>query len=345
MNKKLLALAIGAAVAMPVVALAEGPTLYGQLDVSLNNARTVTGAAAKTDIWSIANNASRLGVKGTADTGVDGLKGIYYAEFGLNVDDGTASAPLASPISQRNIYAGLKGGFGSVVMGNTDTPTKLVQGKVDQFNDTVADIQAYTTGEKRAPNSLIYATPKFGDAFTATVALLQSELNDDNVGEAVSASFVYEQDALYAGVGLDKQVPTTTVALGGFDSGAGVEVVPTATGEVDIVRAVVGYNTDGFEVGFLYQTAEQVDPTAAAGNGDTTMVLGAAFKTGDMKIKAQYGQTEGDASGVVETMIALGADYSVGKATTVYGLLALNEDDKVAALESQTFAFGIKQKF
>lgn len=70
MNKKLLALAIGAAIAMPVAALAEGPTLYGKIDLSLENQDN--GAA---DMWVVENNASRIGVKGSADTGVSGLAG------------------------------------------------------------------------------------------------------------------------------------------------------------------------------------------------------------------------------------------------------------------------------
>ena len=108
MNKKLLALAIGAAIAMPVAALAEGPTLYGKIDLSLENQDT--GAA---DMWVVQNNASRLGVKGSADTGVSGLQGIYLAEFGVDADDG------ASPFTGRNIYAGLKGDFGTVLIGTS----------------------------------------------------------------------------------------------------------------------------------------------------------------------------------------------------------------------------------
>jgi len=326
MNKKLLALAVGAAIAMPVAALAEGPTLYGQIDVSLDNMDNGT-----TDTWTIEDNASRLGVKGSAETGVDGLKGIYVAEFGLNADDGDAdNAAGNDPITQRNIYVGLAGNFGAVLMGNLDTPTKSVQGKVDQFNDTAADISAYVAGELRAPNVLAYATPKIADSLTATVALWQSEAAGDGIGEAISASVVYEQDALYLGLGMDMEVPST--------GGVAVTAAPTLN---DITRVVAGYTTDTLEIGFMYQMAEET----VAANEDTTMLLGGAFKSGDLKVKLQYGQTEGDTAGVTntETMLAVGADYNVGKATTAYGLLAINEDD--AGLENQTLSLGIKQKF
>lgn len=328
MNKKLLALAIGATVAMPVVALAEGPTLYGQLDVSLTN--TDTGAATG-DVWSIESNASRVGIKGSADTSVDGLKGIYLAEFAVYADDGLSAAAGSTPLTQRNIYAGLQGNFGTVLMGNVDTPVKTVQGNVDQFNDTAADIAAYTAGEFRAPNILAYVSPKLADSVTATVALWQGETAPAaaGVGDATSLSVVYQQEAIYAGLGMDLEVPST----GG--------IALTAGSLRDITRLVFGYAADAVEVGFMYQMAEE-DVSAAE---DTTMVLSGSFKSGDLKVKAQYGQTEGDTGAATNTatMLALGADYMVGKATTVYGLFATSEDD--VALDTQVLSFGIKQKF
>ena len=79
MNKKLLALAIGAAVAAPVVAQAEGPTVYGKVNVSLDNIDTSV-AGVSTEDWKLNSNASRLGVKG--DYELDGgLKAVYLAEY------------------------------------------------------------------------------------------------------------------------------------------------------------------------------------------------------------------------------------------------------------------------
>src|SRR3989338_6925270 len=96
MNKKLLALAIGAAAAMPLVAQADGPTLYGKMNVTLDSIEDPSGAGS--DAWYLNSNASRLGIKGDAEI-KDKLKGIYYAEYEIDVDDGT------TPFAQRNIYA------------------------------------------------------------------------------------------------------------------------------------------------------------------------------------------------------------------------------------------------
>ncbi len=328
MNKKLLALAIGAAVAMPVAALADGPTLYGKINLSLEN-----WDDSADDVWSIENNASRIGVKGSAETGVSGLKGVYLAEFGVDADDGDTGN---GPFSGRNIYAGLAGDFGTVLVGNVDTPTKTVQGKVDQFNDSTADMGNFVSGDLRAPNAVAYVSPKIADALTVTVALWQGETATGadgqpltGIGDAVSASVVYEKDSLYLGLGLDQETPVT----------GGVDVA--GDNYNDIIRAVAGYTTDSFEVGFLYQTAEGAD--TGSSSEDTSMLLSGAYKTGDWKFKGQYLQTEGDLSDNTETFYGVGADYALGKATTVYGFLAKAEDD--VAMDDQVISLGLEQRF
>lgn len=339
MNKKLLALAIGAAVAMPVSAVA-APTLYGQLNVSLESVEDEIGndgdlaapiaPATTAEGWVVRNNASRLGVKGEVETGVDGLKGLYVAEYGIKPDDG------AGPFTQRNIYAGLAGNFGKVMVGRIDTPTKTMQGKVDQFNDTTVDMANHVSGDVRANDNITYVSPKIADAVTISVALLQGEGNPDvdgkaadGIGDAVSASIVYDNSGLYLGVGMDKEVAV----------GAAAE---------DIVRLVAGYTADAFEAGFLYQTAESA--ATGASNEDTSMILSGAFKTGDWKFKAQYGMTEFDdgtpAADPEFTMLGLGADYALGKATTASAFYAVEEADAGGATAERTvLSFGLWQKF
>lgn len=334
MNKKLLALAIGAVVAMPVSAVA-APTLYGKINLSLESQEDDTGnPLTSTDQWVLQNNASRIGVKGDAETGVEGVKGLYKAEFGVDADDG------ASPFTDRDIYVGLTGGFGTVLAGNMDTPTRTSQGKVDQFNDSSADISNYVGGELRAPNVVAYASPKIADAVTVTVALWQGEGEAgpdgsalEGIADAISASIVYQQDSLYLALGLDSEVRAT---------GDGVDLDGTTDVYNDIVRLTAGYTTDSIELGLLYQTAEGVD-TPATGTEDTSLVVSGAYKTGDWKFKAQYGQTEGDVAANTYSEIAVGADYMIGKSTTLNALFLTGEDD--GTYERTVFGVGLEQKF
>ena len=310
MNKKLLALAIGAAVAMPAIALADGPTLYGKVNLSLEMQTTNSGAPLANDNtnWVVANNASRVGLKGSAETGKDGLKGIYNVEFGVDAD-GDAAAVLSS----RNIYAGLTGDFGTAIIGNVDTPTKTIQGKVDLFNDSSIDMAAYVAGETRAPNVVAYSSPKLADSFTVHVASWQGEgaVNTgstyDGILEAISAAVTYENGGVYLALGMDKDVPSSS-GLGGAGSVNGLAT--------DIVRLAGTYSTDTMSLGLLYQTAE----ASNAPGEETAAVLSGAFVSGDLTWKLQYGMSE---TTVREgTLIALGADYALGKATKVGGFVA-----------------------
>ena len=108
-----------------------GADVYGQVRMSVDN---VDSSAANSDQWLVSDRVSRIGVKGSEDLG-GGMAAVYGLEFGVPVDStGTPSA--------RNQFVGLKGGFGTVLIGRHDAPYKLA-GSADLFGDTAAD----ATGE------------------------------------------------------------------------------------------------------------------------------------------------------------------------------------------------------
>jgi len=352
MKKHALALALIGAV--PALALAEGPTLYGKINVTLDSVSTDTGApATSTDVWSLNSNASRIGVKGDAETGIQGLKGLYYAEFGIKADDGVG------PFTQRNIYAGLKADVGTLRLGKIDSPLKDSQGKVDQFNDLAADIQNLGPGESRVDNLVYYSSPKLADALTVNLAFAPGEGRDldnadndantgtdveDGIADYLSASLVYEKDALYAALAIAQN----NSGSGNNDGYVDIDGATANTQSVaDIVRLTVTWKADAFEVGALYQTSEDVGDTTAPTGEDALWLVSGAYKNDKWKFKAQAGANEGDASGRERTLTAIGADYAVGKATTLFGYWASVENDPVAATrpETTTIALGIDQKF
>src|SRR3546814_10754894 len=92
--------------------------------------------------------------------GVADLKVIYQLEYGID-PDGSEGAPF----SERNIFVGLKGGFGAVQFGKYDTPVKNAGAKTDLFNDqSIGDIGSLLVGETRQNNMFQYASPKMFDA-------------------------------------------------------------------------------------------------------------------------------------------------------------------------------------
>lgn len=339
MKKKLLALAIGAVAALPVAAFANGPTLYGQIDLSVENVNDNLASDGELQLTTSGNtyvlrdNSSRLGVRGEADTSVDGLKGIYQAEFGLEADDGGSLS--GTSLDQRNIFVGLKSDdLGTVKMGNFDTPFKTAQGKVDQFNDGTLDIERGVANETRAANIVQYSSPVIADLVTVNAAVTTEEggVATNDTESANSVSVVYDKDGLYLALASDNNVLNDS---GGAELAGGVQT--------DAMRVVVGYTADALEIGFLYQNGEQGDLE------DTAMMVSGGLKVGSWKFKAQYGMVEGD-DGVAGTQdeeltsLAVGADYALGKSTTAYALMGTEESD-LADNSRDVIGIGLRQKF
>lgn len=343
MKKHALALALVAAT--PAIALADGPTLYGSLNLTLDQVETDNAApTADTKVWQVNSNSSRIGVKGDAETGIQGLKAVYLAEFGVKADDGN------NVFSARNIYAGLKGDFGSVLVGNIDTPLKNAQGSFDQFNDYAADIGKLLPGETRAANAVAYVSPKLADAVTLSVAIVPAEGADidgaaggeDGIADIVSASAVYQQGAIYAALALDRNAPVSPAT----DTFADADLVTAGTQRFgDITRAVVKYTADAFEVGALFQTADDI--VSGSKGSDQALVVNGAYKIDKWKLKAQLGTSEGDVNGTEKTLTAIGADYALGKSTTLAGYYVDLASETGAGVETgvTTLGFGINQKF
>lgn len=333
MKKKLLALAIGAVAALPVAAFATGPTLYGQIDLSVENVND--NLASDGELWPatsentyvLRDNASRLGVKGEVDTDNSDIKGIYKAEFGLEADDGS------TVLDQRNIYVGLQHeSLGTVKMGNFDTPFRTAQGSVDQFNDSTLDMERGVANETRAANIIQYSSPVIADLVTVNAAVTTEEGGSNDTESANSVSVVYDKDGLYLALASDNNI---------YNESGGAELVNGA--QTDAMRLVVGYAADALEIGFMYQNGEQGDLE------DTAMLLSGGLKVGSWKFKAQYGTVEGD-DGVAGTQdeeltsLAVGADYALGKSTTAYVLMGTEESD-LADNSRDVVGVGLRQKF
>ena len=337
MKKNLLAIAVGAAVAMPTLALADGPTVYGKVNLSLEHSEVDPEPTAPNneDKWELNSNASRLGVKGDFDLDVAGLKAIYQAEFEINVDDGDKKGQT---ITQRNIFGGLKGDFGTLKAGKFDTPTKKAQGKIDQFNDIGGDIKNILAGENRASNIIQYSTPKLADMLTLNAAFIPNEDSDDFDGDGenengltdtISVSLVAEKDMFFGAISHDADMEDELVS---DETGTSVTL--------DITRAAVGFKPGNLELGLLYQMAEETE-----GDGEEdSVVASAAFKIDRVKLKAQYGMTEGDVSEEEVTQLSLGADYKLAKASKVYAYGTQLEFD-VADTEETIFGIGMEHKF
>jgi len=259
MNKKLLSLAIAAAMAAPTAAMADA-VLYGRLNASIDyqdvkNAYALPTYDPKTGVkltkgvdfegWGFGkgnyiqgeDRASRIGVKGSEDLG-NGLKAVYQVEFGINLKDtNNAINSNSDTISYRNTFVGLAGSFGTFLLGRHDTPFKVSSGKLDLFADTMADYNG-TIGfeDVRADNVLAYISPSFSgfQFMAATVASGGAtagsglNVNADEIDGAYSLAAIYSNGPFYGSLAYESM--SNEMFMNSATSRAGSKVCYTPLG-------------------------------------------------------------------------------------------------------------------
>ena len=307
MNKVILLGTATAMLATTPFAAANGPIdgkLYGKVNVSV-----VNSDSGSEDTWKLNSNASRIGLKGSTQVS-EGLTVFYKTEFQVCADDGDCSKNNSGQtFSQRNIFAGVKGSFGSVLAGKNDTPTKLAQKKIDLFNDLEGDIKKTFAGENRMSNIVAYTTPKYGN-FSATYAVMPGEEDGGSLSDATSYSVNYSKGDLYVAVAGDSNV-----------KGA------------DLVRVVSQYKVDAWQLGLMYQENDTTD--------ESGYFASAAYKIDNITYKAQYGSNENDTDGSDKTTLSLGADFKLAKNTKSFVFFTDNEGSS----STKTFGLGLEHKF
>jgi len=328
MNKKLIALAVGAALAAPMSANA-GATWYGHLFAEVSSEDSdfaqyigqpnsalefdghvienrssdgtdITGGRMLEDGTTVQDNKrGRLGVKGSEDLG-GGLKAIYRFEFQVStvqadVDDG-----------DRNSFVGLKGGFGTIKIGSLKTPYKYMGGvKYDPFVTTNIEARRYGGMTRGA----------FG----------QNSFFDRAVG--------YE-NKFGAGKLWLVYVPDEDTGQDG-DYSAGFMFKGGKTWEAFVATAVDNDTDNNPSNGTLSYTALKV---------------GGAWKTGPHKLKFQYETTtdeQGAAGDDEGTLIFLGYEMKMGKNVFVAQVADGSVDfaGPGADQESTYYAIGVVHKF
>lgn len=327
MNKNILAIAIAAAVAAPSAFAAA--TVYGVAHMSVDAVQNAKGATAADNgsVTNVASNSSRLGIKGSEDLGA-GLKAVYQFETTIALDGESTTGGWGG---QRNSYAGLAGGFGTVLLGIHDTPFKMVGRKYDMFGDQIGDMRNLTstgtaanaTGtsagfDLRPSNVIAYASPTFGGV-SGMLAISNDERNStDNA--AASKKNAYSASIGYAAGNLNADISYENHEKGWTQD---------ASKEMTGVRLGASYNFGSVKVNGFYanQDAYVAANTIKARN---IYGLGASMKvTAAGTIKAQFGMAE-KVSGTDSTganMYAVGYDHAMSKNTTVYAAYAMVDNE------------------
>lgn len=273
-------IAILIATAISAPAFAGFPTLYGKIHLTANqydlekndfaltapNATSyrhigATQVTGELDTFALESTGSRLGIQGDFDAN-ENFTVFYRLEYGIDVDNGTNSN--GRELSQRNIFGGLRGDWGSILVGKNDTPLKTLQtnsvlrSDLDRFNDSpLGDIGTYIVGENRPDNVIQYTSPILFRGLEINIAAINAEetgvpvsgtnqQDDNNFASGKSVSITYGKAKWFVGIGADSNVAAT-----------------------DAVRAVGEITLGDVKLGAIYQTAERHDDVDTLGGFST----------------------------------------------------------------------------
>ena len=364
---------LAAAIALSLLAGSTfaAPTFYGEIDASVDYLPedNKTGVSDK-DVVEISSNSSFLGLKGDEKL-TDRLSAVYAIEWAFNSDG------EGDDWSKRNRFVGLKDAkLGTLKVGAHDTPLKQLSSPVDTFNNYVgnrADVTGIMTGENRVDNVVVYESPAFKIAEGAIKvnALLatgeSSGIKSDKgvvktagrgLGDAWSASVVYDSPVVVAGLAYDKAIPSNFGGVGILNAESPEVAVTKAFAAANTVRVIGRVNLEGgLALKALYQTSEveaaKGNDVAAANIDDAQgWLVGAEYNLPSAKawtVKAQYSQnttTYKAGEDYEAQQFIAGADYAFSKQVKAYGYagyLALEKGSNES--EQPVLGTGLEFKF
>ena len=307
MKKTLIALA---AVAATSAAFAQSSvTLYGVADLSLGDSNA-PGSDMRMNGNALMNNgSSRLGVRGVEDLG-GGLKAAFNFEQGINATTGATDAITFN----RAAHMSLMGGFGTVKLGRTLTPSFFgvaaweLTGTANY--SAVASQFEFAGGPSRNNAELSYTTPKLGN-FTATLGTV---LKGNSGGNAK-----YDMNVIYRGGPLTAALSYNTVDNGNEGVALGAK-----------------YDFGGFMVAGSFINSEN----AAGVTRHEGFTIGAGTKVGPVNLVLDIARdTEFD-----DTNVLLEAKYPLSKRTTVYAAFLRDGAGKTPTTRNN-FGIGIRHNF
>nr|MBF0681227.1 porin [Pseudomonas sp.] len=325
MKKKLIAIAVGAAISVPAVAMAD-VSFYGRAHISMD----YLDDGARYSETNLSSNSSRLGFKGNHQINPD-LEAFFQIEQQINFTTGASSG--GTDFATRNTFVGLSGNFGAVQAGRFDSPFKVARGPFNIFSDQVGDMNnlaRVTSGrlDERYDNTIQYTTPSMG-GFNANVAYSMYKGQSVNITDTDANnedSDAFSVSLNYAGGPLE-----ATLAYEEIEE-------DTLRGEADSIRTAAAYKiTDAFKVVGFYQTTDFTGDsatTSAARDAGTFDVFGLGGEFAIAKntaLKATWMTHDNDADNADADMWVVGVEHKLDKAVRVYANYAVVDNDSNVA--------------
>ena len=280
-------------------------TVYGVVDLSL--AKTTNKSVQLAGASPLTNGSSRLGFRGTEDLG-GGLKAGFNFEAQINPTTGAASDPFFGRAANMT----LAGGFGSLLLGRTLTPSFRAVSAWELMGaanyNPVSSQFSYVGVNSRNNAEIAYSTPNMG-GLTATVAHVLKGNNADDVSKSEIA-LIYKGGPVVASMAYNKlsNKDANYMVGGSYDFG--------------VVKVAASYQD------------------ATGGGKGKGFSLGGSVKAGPVLLTLE-GARDTDKK---DTDLVLEAKYPLSKRTFVYGAYAHNGKGK-AATDVNSTMLGLRHNF
>jgi predicted porin len=368
MQKKIIALAIAAAISAPAFADTSNVTVYGKFDVSYNSINTGTSTAAAAGVTDrrLSSNTSLIGLKGSEDLG-NGSSAIWQVES--LVSPGAAGS-TGTGLGGRNTFIGLNNAdMGTVVMGRHDTPYKIATRAYDIFGDGVADNRSIMGGYNSNPAAgalagsgafgtaassfdgrqdqvLAYISPKLADMVTLAVGYVNlNTLATANIAAGSNGAAVATNLGAFSGVqsakvnvnGKNDAISAAAILGTGALTGSLAYEKHTlnaaaAGASEKATKLGLGYTMDAFVVGFAYEKIAGSTVGGLNAEDHNAYYLSGKYSFGSDAVKVAYTKA-GNLNNVANTgakQFSLGYDHSLTKRTTVYAMYSKISNDSAA---------------
>ncbi|WP_193353576.1 porin [Alcanivorax hongdengensis] len=342
MKKTLLAVSVAACLAPASVMAA--PAFYGKINLSLDkysdypDMNQQLNPGSLDDAWYVESNNSRLGLRGDEKVRNTDLTILYQLEAGYDVDGDSGQT-----FSTRNSYLGLGTNVGKFFAGRYDSVVKQAEGRIDQFNDTLADMDTLFLGQRRNSNTLNWESLDYsGLTFRAQLAPGEETAvgtdTKDGLADTWGLSATFEKDSLYAALAYESSyatvnIPSTPVTSVGVDT--------------DLIRASAGLKlSDDVQVGAIIERAE-LDPNLAGADKADSMsylVSGRVGVSERVALKGQFGWLDSSDLDADVKVLTLGADYQLAEQARAYALVSLSDtnfDDTTVDVDETGNAFSV----
>lgn len=323
MNKKLLAVAVAAAMA-PGVALAQSSvTISGIFKVGVDNIRMGSRAGSNSSEWRLSDNSSRIIFNVTEDLG-SGMQAIAQLDVRFQTDVSANTAGVNVINNGGNTWVGLRSkSWGTLTMGQHDLhygkqPDDIAT-KAGALMATAVSLMDYAgggavaiAGGTRTRNVVRYDTPQWG-IFSMTAAY---SFNPTTVEADLTAANTSRKGRAWT----INPVLTGSVWQAGWSHwDQKADVAGAGTGQrADVVYGF--YRFGGFKIGAAWNRSKiKNDATGATTSNRTAWTIPASYAWGNHNIYAHYTRARDDKSTAADDgsrMYALAYVYDLSKRTS-----------------------------